>query len=364
MTLQLSADEKMVFNAVKYLPAISVILPFEPKICLKTELDQRLKMAVGKVEKELMENYPVEKALPVLNRLRQLVKSLNYNSNKKSIAIFLSPVMEKVFYLDITVEEKIVIDESFEIRDLVYIKKQSVQYLVMLLSAKHSLTFFGTNMAFRLIKSNHADHLITTEKDFPERVANFSDPDKRAEILLDKFLHQMDQGLSLILKAYPLPVFVLGTEKVLGHYKKITKHEKAVVQFVHGNYEDSTETEIIKVIQPYVKDWDKVKQLDLLHQLEKAMDAKKLAVGIEAVWHTAAHKNCRLMVVEKDYVYAARLGGGADIIIPSEGLNNAFYIKDAVDDVMQKVLENGGDVEFVDNGVLQNYDQVALIQYY
>ena len=70
------------------------------------------------------------------------------------------------------------------------------------------------------------------------------------------------------------------------------------------------------------------------------------------------------MVVEKDYVYAARLGGGADIIIPDDGLNNAFYIKDAVDDVMQKVLENGGDVEFVDNGVLQNYGQVALIQYY
>jgi hypothetical protein len=40
------------------------------------------------------------------------------------------------------------------------------------------------------------------------------------------------------------------------------------------------------------------------------------------------------------------------------------YIKDAVDDVMEKVLETGGDVEFVDEGMLKDYDHIALVQYY
>ena len=44
--------------------------------------------------------------------------------------------------------------------------------------------------------------------------------------------------------------------------------------------------------------------------------------------------------------------------------NNPFYIKDAVDDIMEKVLQNGGDVEFVENGVLKDYERIALIQYY
>jgi hypothetical protein len=35
-----------------------------------------------------------------------------------------------------------------------------------------------------------------------------------------------------------------------------------------------------------------------------------------------------------------------------------------VDDVIEKVLENGGDVEFVDEGVLKDYHHIALILFY
>ncbi|MEI8059611.1 MAG: hypothetical protein WCG67_05590 [Ferruginibacter sp.] len=48
----------------------------------------------------------------------------------------------------------------------------------------------------------------------------------------------------------------------------------------------------------------------------------------------------------------------------TEPYNKFSYIKDAVDDVMEKVLENGVDVEFVDDGVLKDYHRIALIKYY
>jgi hypothetical protein len=47
-----------------------------------------------------------------------------------------------------------------------------------------------------------------------------------------------------------------------------------------------------------------------------------------------------------------------------EPYNKFSYIKDAVDDVMEKVLETGGDVEFVEEGLLKEYQHIALIQYY
>ena len=54
-----------------------------------------------------------------------------------------------------------------------------------------------------------------------------------------------------------------------------------------------------------------------------------------------------------------------DIIFKREdNLKNAFYIKDAVDDVIEKVLSSGGDVEFVDEGILNNYDKIVLLEYY
>ena len=53
------------------------------------------------------------------------------------------------------------------------------------------------------------------------------------------------------------------------------------------------------------------------------------------------------------------------IIHAGEGPYNKFsYIKDAVDTLIEKVLENGGDVEFVEPGMLKDYNHLALIQYY
>ena len=42
-----------VLQAPKYLPCISLIMPFEPKLGLKKELDYKLKIACDKIEKEI-----------------------------------------------------------------------------------------------------------------------------------------------------------------------------------------------------------------------------------------------------------------------------------------------------------------------
>ena len=65
----------------------------------KAELEYRLKMALNKTEKELMANYPAEKALPVLDKLRDLVVGKVSPPPEKKPLPFVSPVVEKLFYL-------------------------------------------------------------------------------------------------------------------------------------------------------------------------------------------------------------------------------------------------------------------------
>ncbi len=365
MGTELDSGTEEILHAVKYMPCVSIIMPFEPKMALKSELEYKLKLAVGKVDSELMASYTEDKALSVLLKLRALIKSLDYNTYKKSIAIFVSPVVEKVFYLDISVEEKIIIDDSFEIRDLVYSKKEMHKYLVLVLSAQKTRIFLGNTVTFVRIVSNVPSHIAAYKNDIPERVANFSDPSDRKEVMLDKFLRHTDDGLSILLKAYPLPLFVIGADRVIGHFKKITHNEKRILGYVHGNYEEATEEELRKALEPLITDWRKVKQQDLLHQLDAAAGGKKLVVGMENVWREAMHKKGKLLIVEKNYIYPAHLGGSMDIIYSENNqADKNFYIKDAVDDVIEKIFENGGDVEFVDADVLKDYGRIALILYY
>jgi hypothetical protein len=365
MTPVLTPEIREVLEAVHYRPSVSLIVPFEPKMSLKTELAHSLKTAADKAERELRTNYPTEMGVLVMQKLRAIIKSLNYNTCKKSIAIYVSPVFEKVLYLDISVEEKVIVDESFEIRDLVYSKKNLHKYLVLLLSGRESRIYLGNSTSFVRIVSNTPESVNAYLNDAPERVANFSDSAERKEILMEKFLRHIDNSLDIILNAYHLPLFVLGTERIMGHFKKLTKHGSAVIEYVHGNYEEATQPELKDVLATHIDDWKKVKQKDLLNQLDDAAGKKKLAAGMREVWKEAMNHKGRLLVVEKNYMYAAEHGSTEEVINKAaEPYNRFSYIKDAVDDVMEKVLENGGDVEFVDEGVLKDYQHIALVQYY
>jgi hypothetical protein len=365
MQATLSPDIKELIEATHYRPAVSIIMPFDPKMGKKNAIVLALNNAATFVESELMENYPAEMSKIVLQKLKNIYKNLDYNTHKKSVAIFVSPVFEKVLYLGVEVEEKVIIDESFEIRDLVYSKKEIHKYLVLVLSGTGSKMYIGNTDTFVKIISNTPESVSAYIIDSPERVDNFSDPNSHKEILIDKFLHYVDNALDNILKAYHMPMFVLGTDKILGHFKKFTKHNKNIVEYVHGNYEDLLPNELLQLLSPYVADWKLVKQKEIFNEIEKAANAKKLAVGIREVWKEATERKGKLLLVEKNYMYAAEHGSNDSVIYKAiEPYNKFSYIKDAVDDVIEKVLENGGDVEFVDEGILEDFKHIALIKFY
>lgn len=365
MNQAITPEISEVIHAVHYRPAVSIIMPFEPKMGAKAELTDQLKRATDKVEKEIRQNYPDDLGNLVIRKLRSIIKDLNFNTYKKSIAIYVSPVFEKVLYLDIPVEEKIIIDESFEIRDLVYAKKEIHKYLVMVLSSKSCKVFIGNTNTFIKVKSNVAGNVAAVMNDAPERVANFSDPSARKEMMVKKFLHTCDEGLSFLLKTYQLPVFLTGTTKTLGYFNEISKNKKSIVGSIHGNFEQATEDELRNLLKPHVNDWKKIRMQVLLNEMEKAADAGKLSGGMMDVWKQASQHKARLLIVEKNFMYAAQKGSDDDIIYEAiEPYNKFSYIKDAVDDVIEKVLESGGDVEFVDEGILKDRQHIALIKYY
>jgi hypothetical protein len=157
----------------------------------------------------------------------------------------------------------------------------------------------------------------------------------------------------------------MGVKKTLGYLKEITKNGKSIVGYVEGNYDETAESELAGILKPYLDNWKKVKMDDLRHRMEHAADAGKLATGIRDVWKQASQHRGRLLIVEKNFMYTAQQGSRDDVIyMPVEPYNKFSYIKDAVDDVIEKVLENGGDVEFVEDGMLNDYQHISLIEFY
>jgi hypothetical protein len=76
-----------VTETVYNLPSVSVILPFEPKMKSKRELALALQSALDKVERKIFDKFSVDMALLVLQKLKSIIKDLDFNTHKKSVAI-------------------------------------------------------------------------------------------------------------------------------------------------------------------------------------------------------------------------------------------------------------------------------------
>ncbi|MGZ3755531.1 MAG: baeRF3 domain-containing protein [Mucilaginibacter sp.] len=365
MNLALNPDIREVTEVLHYRPALSITLPIQPHISLKTEMAHALKIVTDKAERELQQNYPADQCELIINKLSALVKNLEIPVNKKGLVIYVSPAFEKVLFLDITVAEKLIVDESFEIRDLVYNAKQAVNFLLLVLSGNETRIFLGDLSTLTPLPCDIPASVEEFLADSPERVANFSDMVEKKQLAIEKFLRQIDDELDTVLSEHQLPVLLLGTKRILGHFKKISKHLDHIMDYVDGNYESATIAELKDLTLPYTESWKAKQQNEVMARVDDAESQFRLSVGIQEVWRDAQNGKGKLLIVEKNYRFAAQHEAEPDVIQAiKEPYNQLSYIRDAVDDVIEKVLQSGGDVEFMEDGTLGKFDHILLIKHY
>jgi ribosomal protein L7Ae-like RNA K-turn-binding protein len=343
-------------HTLAYAPSLVITLPFEPKTTPKGEIDLILKDALAHATRQLMAEYPRATALPILSKLQQMIVGLNWSTHKKSVALFVSSESEKIMYLEQSLKPQVLVDSSFRIRDLTIDPAEKIQFLVLLLSGRQSKMFRSDGTRLKLIKNNSLKPIYSYYNDIAEPAGNFSDPASRKQVMLDKFLHHMDEGLSIVLNAFPLPVFVIGTKKVLGHFSGLTHNDRHIAVYIHRNCIRAKEQELQQFIQPHLDDWNNLRQKIALKHVNSALEAGKLVTGIEAVSKEVINRNNRLLIVEHNWSEPS----GHTTIQPS----GKFYLRDRVDGVIEKVLEHGGQVEWVDEGRLDGLNHIALVKYY
>jgi hypothetical protein len=341
-------------------------MPFDPKMGMKNKLTFSLSKATDKVVSELRDQYAGELSLLVIQKLKAIIKSLDFNTYKKSLAIFVSPVFEKVYYLNIDVEEKIIVNESFQIRDIVYSKKQSQKFHILLLSEGESRIFLSdTNSSVKMIPEDCMAQ-NTCENDPSEQAGYLPGTTTEKDVIIEKFLHHVDHLLDKILKSDSLPVFVMGTEKIVEQFKNVTIHNEAFVEYVYGDFKECSLYEDLKrFLNPHLANWQEIKQKNLLHQLREAASKDRLSFGIEDVLREVINPKGRLLLMENKYLFDSGLWNAGMSNDRVAGTYNKFScIKNPIDEMIEKVLENGGDVEFVNNDLLKDYRQIALIKDY
>ncbi|MGN6193861.1 MAG: baeRF3 domain-containing protein [Ginsengibacter sp.] len=338
-------------------PCISLMIPFDPKINSKASINYALKKATDKIKHDLYVAYDAHAAETVFKKLKNVIAHLDFSTLKKAITIYVSSQIEKVYYLNIELKEKIVVGNTFEIRDIVENKYDTPRFLILTISGNMQKIYEASGNKLQLIMSNKIDQV---KRDLPEPVANFSDATSVKEIRLKNFLHYIDLQLSHILAVYSLPLLVMAPKKTMGYFQHLTKHLKNITGFIHGNFDAATESQLLKALEPHISNWKAIKEKHILNLLKIEEDKRRLIKGINDVWMHTSRNSKQFLVVEKGFCCTAFTTENGEIIFSDCLPKHKPVLRDAVDIIIEKVLEGGGDIEFVDD--LKEFSKIALIK--
>jgi hypothetical protein len=82
------------------------------------------------------------------------------------------------------------------------------------------------------------------------------------------------------------------------------------------------------------------------------------------VYKAACRKKGKLLMIEKNYQVSAFMKGGVLNPEMNAPVSNTVFINDVVDEVMEKILDQGGDVAMVSDGLLEKFGRIALVRFY
>jgi hypothetical protein len=344
-------------------PSVSIFMPFNPKMEMKSKLAFSLSKITDKAITELKDKYPGEMSLLLIHKLRAIVKNLDFSTHRKSLAIFASPVFEKIYYLNIDLEETVIVNESLQIINLLFNRKHSKQFHILMLGEKESRIFLSDTNSSIKISSESLISKNIWRNCYRKNTGYLTNTSIENEIPGKTYLPCIDNSLVSVLKHEILPVFVMGTENLIRQFKNITKNNEAIIEYVTGDFEEHSLKDLKQYLETKTNDWQKIKQKIFVYQLKDAASKNKLVFGRKQVQQEVWNHQGWTLLIEKKYLYDVNLWQNSLLDFTILKTYNKFScIKNSIDEVIEEVLKNGGNVELVPNGFLREYGQIALIK--
>src|SRR5262249_54904107 len=166
-----------------------------------------------------------------------------------------------------------------------------------------------------------------------------------------QFFRKVDDALAAVQKDDHLPVVLVGVDRHISFYQEGTKDQDAIVRVVAGSHADPNPPVLGRLVWPVFKSGATLRRPRALARLHEAVSANRHASGVDQVWRAAFEKRCQTLLVETGLEHPADLSPQGDRLLPYSGRGPAA-LDDAVDEVIERGIADGGDRVFYDPGVI------------
>ena len=184
------------------------------------------------------------------------------------------------------------------------------------------------------------------------------DPSKAETEAMKLYVNDMDYFIRTYTEMHT-PLIVMGDEKLVSYFKNKTRRPDKILAVIKGSYDDERTQVIREKISEKLEEYIALRDQNLLRRIKPDIDRLSYVSGIQEVWTVAAMKEARILLVEQGYeVEGYSINGGLFLALSKPEDEEYNYHADAVDDLVEMVLLQGGEVYFVAPGLLKQYDRI------
>lgn len=344
----LTAQDVQLLQVVRDYPAVSVLMSTSAAARMnpadQATMDRLVAQATRRLEAD---GDPA--ATSVASALRELARSVRGEPTSAALALYAGSCTVRAVRLTVPVADRVVVDPTFATRDLVRSLHRTPRHAVLLLSNREARLLQGAG-----------DTLLPAPSDTfplraPDRSGRAARPSDSAA-----FLRAVDRALGAHLARHPAPLVLAGGGRALAAFTRISGNVGRLAGTVPANLVDQPLDVLVSRVRPVLERYLQSREREALNHLERRSGAGRAVSGMTACWLAARRERPEMLAVDEGLFYPARLTDGGDGLEPATDVLAPDVLDDAVDELIELVLQRGGWVALVTDGTLADHDGVAL----
>lgn len=355
-------------------PCISIIVPIHPH-GIKVEQDKKnvLQAIVHAIHST--HKIGIFKQNEIVSALNELYRKINFSNSNSGVGLFVSPDVKKIIKLPLPVTKKILVNEVFDLRELLYVENYSQPYHLLDISKNEYHLFRGKmdrleeicdeNFPIKLVDDfEYARPSRSTSNAGYAHTKGFEkDKSILQKLRTKKGLQRAGKSLTRYLASKKAPLIVCGLSENISIFKMAIHSLDNVIFSMGDNYRHTSLHDLEVFAWTTMRSFFDEKKLESFHELKEKVNTRMAEYGIDKVWKATVDGRALKLLVEKDYELPAWVTGDNEIHLQRP---NHMYGRstDAVMETITTVLEKGGDVIVVENDLLKEFKRIATINRY
>ena len=349
---------------------VSIIVPLHKQLPQRNQNKLIVKNAVNEAKATLKADFQDKDINTLIKKLDEMQTLETFTGAADGVGLFVGENISKIIHFPFEVKRKVVVDFSFEVRDVIFANNWLPQYFVLALSNNKTRLFKARGLGVEEVINESFPLSYEEQFQYPDRQkpkvsgSYGSEESTIREERQKNFYRHLDKLLQPYFKNNTWPIILLGVADQQALFKSITHYKNNIAINLNGNFDHFSSSEIARKIWPEVIRLRQQKDNEAINKLEKLAATGKVISGIKQVWEEI-NDGGKTLVVEKDYNqpgYLNQKSGALSLNVQNNDNNDSWYkIKDLVDDVIETILNGQGKVIFVENGKLAKFQKIALM---